>query len=121
MIHVPLNKTRGVRELASIPVEHVSLVADRCISRRQVKRVAQDVVLFATDQKVVHPLLCIALVCISHRRTGITEAPLRHERGTPSHPGVSSNYISNPGSRDEVVVEVAMFGDEIAIAAMVVV
>src|SRR6202167_2967712 len=121
MIQVSLNKARRVRELASIPVEHVPLIADRCISGRQVKRVAQNVVFFATAQELVHPLLRVGLVGIGHSRTRIAQTPLRHEGGTPGDPGVSSNDVSNSGTRDEVVVEIARFRDEIAIAAMIVV
>src|ERR1700691_689611 len=82
---------------------------------------AANIVLFATHEKVIHPFLRLRFVCIGHGRARITEAPLRHKCRTACHPGKASDYVSNRRSCDEVVVQVAMLSDEIAIAAMIVV
>ncbi len=122
VVAVMLHEALRVGKLVAVPVEYVALRADRRIARRQVERIAQDVVRAALFDELVHLLLRVRRVGVAHRRARIAESPFGRARGAPGEPREAPRGRERRAGRgDEVVVEIAMLGDEIAVRAVIVV
>ena len=85
------------------------------------ERVAENVVLGAAVEELVHAFLGVRRVCIAHCGAGVAQAPLRRESGTPRQPRVAARYISQRLTGDEVVIQITMVGYEITIVTVVVI
>src|SRR5271157_1269062 len=121
MIPVKPHEALRVRKLAPVPMEHITLFTDGGVSGREMEGVAKDVVLFATQNELVHPLLSVRCVRVGHGGPGITQAPLRRKRGAPRQPGVTSHDVRQGCPRDEVIIQVAVVSSKIAVMPVVVV
>ncbi len=111
----------GLRHLVVIPVEHVALVVDRGVARRQLEGVAGNGVLTAQRDELLQLLLGVRRVGVVHGRTAVAQAPLRPEVGAAgqAHEGLGDVQYLRP--EEQVVIQIARFGLIAAIGRVVVV
>ena len=111
----------GLRHLVVIPVEHVALVVDRGVARRQLEGVAGNGVLTAQRDELLQLLLGVRRVGVVHGRTAVARAPLRPEVGAAgqAHEGLGDVQYLRP--EEQVVIQIARFGLIAAIGRVVVV
>ena len=121
VVEVTLHKGGGVGELVVVPVEDVTPGADGGVARRQVERVAGDVVFGATGDELTHTLLRVGRVGVRHGRARITQRKTWREDGRAGQPGVAAGDGGGVGTGDVVQVEVTMVGHKVAVVAVVVV
>ena len=111
----------GLRHLVVIPVEHVALVVDRGVARRQLERVAGYGVLTAQRDELLQLLLGVRRVGVVHGRTAVAQAPLRPEVGAAGQAHEGLGDVQNLRPEEQVVIQIARFGLIAAIGRVVVV
>src|SRR5208283_590642 len=110
-----------IGKLRTVPVEDMALVADRSVTGRQVKTVAENIVLGAVLKKSHEARCGVGSVRIGHGGARIAKAPARCESWAPCQPGEAARDVCDGGTRDEVIVEVAVVCHEIPIGTMVII
>ena len=121
VIEITLHEAGRIGEFLPVPVEHVTLRSDRRIARGEVEGVAQNVVLAAPGDELVHAQLGVGCVGVGHGRAGITEPPARRKGRPAGQPGETSRHLGRRAASDEVVIQIAVIGLEIAVMPVIVV
>ncbi|KAG5718402.1 hypothetical protein E4T56_gene2382, partial [Termitomyces sp. T112] len=120
-IGIGLYETAHIGEFLTVPVEDVTLVANRGIARGEVEALTRNVVALDTFDEFAHPLLRVGGVGIGHGRAGIAHRPARLKRGPPGQPCVTAGDLARVGPGDHVIIEIAAVGAHIAVMRVIIV